>query len=343
MSLGELHSNLSQTARLDALEKFRSQGYAYLVATDVAGRGLDIVGVDVVINYDAPPSLDTYLHRIGRTARAGAEGRAVTFVTDANRELLREIVTSTKQQLTKRVVPEEVIAYYDQQLQLHQRHLKLVEKQEMETERLEVAEVEAQRAIHAIEHEKEIFARPPRTWFQTDSQRKAARKLALLEDQPPSKINKHQGQQSTPNKKRVKKGEHQPTQNSGMVETNAVKGRVRAIKRLHRMYEAQGSNTSAASRLANTSSLSSSGKKRRLKDSNEEGFLQDPTDLFRKRKKMKRALSVDANEGRTRVYAGGQKSSRVVVKGREAQMAKAMKRNGKGRRAFKGRSKYKRR
>ena len=64
---------------------------AFLLATDVAARGLDILGVDTVVNYDAPPNLASYLHRIGRTARAGAAGRSVTFAGDSARALLKEV------------------------------------------------------------------------------------------------------------------------------------------------------------------------------------------------------------------------------------------------------------
>lgn len=64
---------------------------AFLLATDVAARGLDISGVEVVVNYDAPSSLSGYLHRIGRTARAGSSGRAVTFTDDSTRPLLKEV------------------------------------------------------------------------------------------------------------------------------------------------------------------------------------------------------------------------------------------------------------
>ncbi len=64
---------------------------AFLLATDVASRGLDILGVDVVINYDPPPVLSSYLHRIGRTARAGRAGRAVTFADDSTRALLKDV------------------------------------------------------------------------------------------------------------------------------------------------------------------------------------------------------------------------------------------------------------
>ena len=64
---------------------------AFLLATDVAARGLDITGVEAVVNYDPPGSLSGYLHRIGRTARAGSSGRAVTFADDSTRPLLKEV------------------------------------------------------------------------------------------------------------------------------------------------------------------------------------------------------------------------------------------------------------
>ena len=63
----------------------------FLLATDVAARGLDILGVEAVINYDSPPNLASYLHRIGRTARAGRQGRAVSLIEDSDRALVKEV------------------------------------------------------------------------------------------------------------------------------------------------------------------------------------------------------------------------------------------------------------
>ena len=75
-----MHGDLGQGAREQALRAFRSGKVDVLVATDVAARGLDVDGVTHVINYQAPEDEKTYVHRIGRTARAGASGTAVTFV-----------------------------------------------------------------------------------------------------------------------------------------------------------------------------------------------------------------------------------------------------------------------
>ena len=75
-----IHGNKSQTARQKALEQFRSGETPVLVATDLASRGIDVDGVSHVINYDVPVEAESYVHRIGRTARAGASGTALTFV-----------------------------------------------------------------------------------------------------------------------------------------------------------------------------------------------------------------------------------------------------------------------
>ena len=72
---------MTQTQRLNALNKFKSGERSILIATDVASRGLDIPEVEVVINYDIPQHSKDYVHRVGRTARAGKTGRAVTIVT----------------------------------------------------------------------------------------------------------------------------------------------------------------------------------------------------------------------------------------------------------------------
>ncbi|TWT41435.1 DEAD/DEAH box helicase [Botrimarina hoheduenensis] len=86
-----IHGNKSQGARNRALAQFKSEKPPVLVATDIAARGLDIRGVSHVINYDLPETPETYVHRIGRTARAGAEGIAVSFCAGDERGLLKQI------------------------------------------------------------------------------------------------------------------------------------------------------------------------------------------------------------------------------------------------------------
>jgi len=80
-SAAEIHGNRSLSQRISALEGFKSGKYRILVATDIAARGIDVKDIEVVINYDLPDQLEDYVHRIGRTGRAGKEGRAISFVT----------------------------------------------------------------------------------------------------------------------------------------------------------------------------------------------------------------------------------------------------------------------
>lgn len=86
-----LHSYKSQSARLSALHKFKSGKVPVLLATDVASRGLDIPTVDLVINYDIPRIPTDYVHRVGRTARAGRGGLAISLITQSEIELIHEI------------------------------------------------------------------------------------------------------------------------------------------------------------------------------------------------------------------------------------------------------------
>lgn len=96
-----LHGQLSQTQRLGALNKFKSGKSNILIATDVAARGLDIPSVDVVINYDIPTDSKAYIHRVGRTARAGKSGKSISLVTQYDLELYLRIESVLGKKLPK--------------------------------------------------------------------------------------------------------------------------------------------------------------------------------------------------------------------------------------------------
>ncbi len=96
---GALHGGLAQEARDRIMGRFREGSLDLLVATDVAARGLDIEHVSHVVNYDVPSDPDAYVHRIGRTGRAGREGVAITLVEPREHRLLRNIETSTRSKL----------------------------------------------------------------------------------------------------------------------------------------------------------------------------------------------------------------------------------------------------
>ena len=98
---GEIHGDMDQPARLRELERFKSGDINVLVASDVAARGLDVKGVSHVFNFDAPWHPDDYVHRIGRTGRAGATGRAFTFVTKEDAEAIENIEKLTGQTIDR--------------------------------------------------------------------------------------------------------------------------------------------------------------------------------------------------------------------------------------------------
>ena len=100
IAVDAIHGNKSQGARQRALKRFRAGEARVLVATDVAARGIDVDGVTHVINFELPNEPESYVHRIGRTARAGADGVALSFCDRAERSYLRDIERLLKRQLT---------------------------------------------------------------------------------------------------------------------------------------------------------------------------------------------------------------------------------------------------
>ncbi|KAG9233436.1 P-loop containing nucleoside triphosphate hydrolase protein [Amylocarpus encephaloides] len=117
-----LHGQLSQSARLGALNKFRARSREILVATDVAARGLDIPSVDVVLNYDLPPDSKTYIHRVGRTARAGKSGHAMSIVTQYDVEIWLRIEAALGEKQDEYKPDKEEVMVFKARVEEAQRH-----------------------------------------------------------------------------------------------------------------------------------------------------------------------------------------------------------------------------
>ena len=105
-SAAEIHSNRSLNQRKEALEGFKSGKYRVLVATDIAARGIDVTGIELVINYDLPDDENNYRHRIGRTGRAGKAGRAVSFAAPDQAQEVRSIEKLIRMPLPIAVHPD---------------------------------------------------------------------------------------------------------------------------------------------------------------------------------------------------------------------------------------------
>jgi ATP-dependent RNA helicase RhlE len=106
----EIHSNRSLAQRREALDGFKNGKYRVLVATDIAARGLDVKGVELVVNFDIPSQSEDYVHRIGRTARAGAEGHAISFAMPDERRSMRDIERLIRKEIIVSPVPSDLPA-----------------------------------------------------------------------------------------------------------------------------------------------------------------------------------------------------------------------------------------
>ncbi|CAK7230723.1 nucleolar DEAD-box protein required for synthesis of 60S ribosomal subunit [Sporothrix bragantina] len=188
----ELHGNIKQAERSASLESFRRGAVSFLLASDLASRGLDIKGVQTVINYEVPKTLDDYIHRIGRTARAGHRGVAVTLVAEDDRKFVRAATkamrkgetgeggkpSGTKYLIKSRSVdPAAADAWQDKINDLEDDIADIIEE-EREARKLAMAEMEVTRGENLLKHREEILARPKKTWFETPRE-KEAKKQAL--------------------------------------------------------------------------------------------------------------------------------------------------------------------
>ncbi|RXT05846.1 DEAD/DEAH box helicase [Ammoniphilus sp. CFH 90114] len=99
-----LHGGLSQNKREQLMENFRKVKFQYMVCTDIAARGVDVEGVTHVFNFDLPSDPESYIHRVGRTGRAGQEGTAITFVSPRQKSIMKKIETSIKQKIEERLL-----------------------------------------------------------------------------------------------------------------------------------------------------------------------------------------------------------------------------------------------
>lgn len=187
----ELHGDLTQEMRLQSLKRFRDGESAFLMATDLASRGLDIKGIETVINYEMPRSIEIYMHRVGRTARAGARGRAITLVGETDRKLVKLAVkhasAASKKKGTKRNEVEQRVVGPSEtketsaKLKALEREVRGVFEAEREEKELRRTEMELQKGENLLLHEEEIKSRPARSWFQSGADKAAAKQAGKVE------------------------------------------------------------------------------------------------------------------------------------------------------------------
>ena len=188
------------------MEAFRDGKASFLLATDLASRGLDIKGVDTVINYEAPQSHEIYLHRVGRTARAGRQGRACTLAAETDRKVVKAAVKSGKAQgakITSRVIEASEADKWADKVTEMEEEIEEILKEEKEDKVLSQAEMEVRRGENIITHQDEIKGRPRRTWFESELDKTAAKKAGRAELNGESLTKKKGGKLSNKDKKKL--------------------------------------------------------------------------------------------------------------------------------------------
>ncbi|KAI0468391.1 P-loop containing nucleoside triphosphate hydrolase protein [Xylaria cf. heliscus] len=184
LSCAELHGSMGQNERIASVESFRDGKVNFLLATDLASRGLDIKGIDTVINYEGPQTVEIYVHRVGRTARAGRSGVAITLATESDRKVVKAVVKAGKSQgakISSLIIEPRDADEWQARIDALEGEIVAIAHEEKEERQLAQAEMQIRKGENMVLHEDEIKARPKRTWFETQADKQVAKEAGHAE------------------------------------------------------------------------------------------------------------------------------------------------------------------
>jgi len=206
LKASELHGSMTQDQRIASVNSFRDGTTTHLLATDVASRGLDIKNVLSVINYEAPQTHDIYLHRVGRTARAGKSGKSCTLAAEPDRKVVKSAVKAARSQgakVSSRNLDAAALDTMNDRLTELDEEVTEILAEEKQEKQLAQMESEVARADNIMKHRDEIMGRPKRTWFESEKEKQANKERAKAELQASGLLKGEKKKLSNKDKKKL--------------------------------------------------------------------------------------------------------------------------------------------